>query len=83
MKRFKITLTEKQLETVTSALYEYEGVCWGDSDLRAGLNYSMVNLARSLKKIRESIINQQNKALVKPEKLFLQHLGKSKVWMKK
>lgn len=77
MKRFKIVLTEKQLDTVTSALFEYEGTCWDDSDLRAGPNYNMVKLARSLKKIRHSIIDQQNKILDSKSKLFLQHLGKN------
>jgi hypothetical protein len=82
MKRFKIILTEKQLETITNALFEYESVCWEDSDLRGGPNPSMVKLARRLKKIRYSIINQQNKILGKRAKLFLQHLGKSKIWRK-
>ena len=77
MKRFKIILTEKQLGIVTGALYEYESVCWEDSELRGGTNFSMVKLARNLKKIRHSIIEQQNKILGNRSKLFLQHLGKN------
>jgi hypothetical protein len=80
VRRFKIILTEKQLEIVTSALYEYEDVCWNDSDLNGGPNPSMVKLARSLKKIRDSIIKQQNKILGSRSKLFLQHLGKTKIY---
>jgi hypothetical protein len=63
--KFQLNLTDKQIELITTALYEYEGVCVQDSDLNGGPNTSLVNLARALERCRHTVQFQANKQRVK------------------
>lgn len=63
--KYALKLTSNQINLVTTALFEYAGVCWEDSDLNGGRNMALVRLAKDMTKTRHSILLQENKERVK------------------
>jgi hypothetical protein len=63
--KFELKLTNGQIDLITTALFEYSGVCEQDADLNDGVNINLIRLAKALDKCRHAVQLQANKQRVK------------------